>query len=121
MEFGIFFAFSKSDRFLKLFDFVFFLLVCHFDGGEIFVSSSTKIEELLHGVSREDFSFVEMTKMALRLILNAIFIGICIFKNWNFYLLFNFAFSLIISAIFRFSILLSSHEIMSRYKKALFS
>jgi hypothetical protein len=35
---------------------------CHFDEGEIFVSSSTKISNLLNGVSREDFSSVEMTK-----------------------------------------------------------
>ncbi|MBE8726236.1 hypothetical protein C4F50_14965 [Flavobacterium sp. KB82] len=33
---------------------------CHFDEGEIFVSSST-IKVNLCGVSYEDFSFVEMT------------------------------------------------------------
>ena len=34
---------------------------CHFDGGEIFARSSTKIDDFYCGVSREDFSFVEMT------------------------------------------------------------
>ncbi|AXB58181.1 hypothetical protein HYN86_16935 [Flavobacterium fluviale] len=36
------------------------LIVCHFDEGEIFVSSST-IKVNLCGVSCGDFSFVEMT------------------------------------------------------------
>ncbi len=38
-------------------------LVCHFDEGEISTRSSTKIGELHCGVTREDFSFVEMTRL----------------------------------------------------------
>ncbi|WP_207621564.1 hypothetical protein [Flavobacterium sp. AJR] len=35
----------------------------HFDEGEILASNSTKIGDFDNGVSRGDFSFVEMTKL----------------------------------------------------------
>ncbi|GAA3753055.1 hypothetical protein GCM10022422_43440 [Flavobacterium ginsengisoli] len=34
---------------------------CHFEEREIFASNSTKIDDILRGVSHEDFSFLEMT------------------------------------------------------------
>jgi hypothetical protein len=39
----------------------FFAQSCHFEGREIFVSSSTKINDSDNGASREDFSSLEMT------------------------------------------------------------
>lgn len=53
-----------------------------------------------------------------RFITNRFSFGGNLLKNYR---LISFAFSLIISLILRFSILLSSQEIISRYKNALFS
>ncbi|MFC0779550.1 hypothetical protein ACE01P_15665 [Flavobacterium sp. HJSW_4] len=46
---------------VKIKDAKIFILVCHFDEGEISARSSTKIGAFRNGVTRGDFSFVEMT------------------------------------------------------------